>query len=798
VKLLVSCKYNPPYKKLPVRVSCAFTQCFFLMCLWDSPAVLAASLLAQTPSIAIQPILALYDVQINQASSGEARFLKDTNGLLYVHEADFISWRLRRPEAAGLKYDGQTWLLMNGMPGVSYKINESKQTIQIEASAQSFLPSSVSAERNAYVQPTVPNWGSFANYDLLGTGTKDVQQLNGVFNVNVFGPYGTFSSSYVGQNLWSQTQQARHMIRQETVWSRDWPEQMVNVQVGDTQGRGGLWGRPVYFGGMRWGRNFATQPGFVTTPTPVLAGEAVLPSTVDLYIDGVARKHLNVPSGPFSLNDFPQVTGQGEAKLIVRDSLGREQVIVAPYGATGALLKQGVVDYSVDAGFIRKNLGLNSGDYGNFMTAVTLRKGWSERLTVEGRGESTRGQQSVGLGGSVLTTLGIATAALVTSHSAAGAGTLRMLSLDKQTLNVNFGLRGQISSANFVQIGGFTAAGSVARTFSANLGWQLSGGHALGASYTQRAISNQPINKIASLNYSTQFKTGLSLNASLLATLSEPKSTSLMFFLVKPFNDKGGTTMLSGNVRNRHIEQPTLQLQQATWRNGDLGYRALLAGGTDQRQEAGLTLRSEHAIYTADASHVQAATNYRVGMQGGIAVLDGGAYATQRINDSFALVHVPGYPNLNVSSNYQVVASTNSKGDALLPDLSSYRINTVGIDTLALPMDAQLANSQKTFVPYSRSGLSATFAIKRSRSAVLTLMLDDGKPAPVGMNVSVEGVAETFMVGMRGEVFATDLSEHNKIQAEWHGKTCQFNYSILVNTNEMVYSEPIVCRGVQR
>lgn len=781
-----------------VRAFRVLARCFLLLCLCHSQAVMAGPLPTHILDASAQPVLALYDTQLNQKLVGEGRFLKMPDGSLYLHESDLTSWRLRRPEASEFKFDGQTWLLLSGLSGANFKVNEAKQTIQIELLAQAFLPTTLEAEPNTYIQPMLSNWGGFANYDLLGSGANGLQQLNGTFDVNMFGAYGSLSSSFIGQNLWSQTRQASRLIRLDTVWSRDWPSEMVNVQVGDTQGKGGLWGRPVYFGGVRVGRNFAAQPGFISSPIPVLAGEAVLPSTVDLYIDGVMQKHLNVPSGPFSLSDFPQVTGQGEAKLIVRDSLGREQIIIAPYAATGALLKPGVIDYSIDAGFIRKNYGLNSNDYGNFMAAATLRRGLSERLTVEGRGESIRGQQSVGLGGSVLTSLGIATAAVVASHSAMGVGTLRMLSLDKQGLNLNFGLRGQASSVNFVQIGGLTGAVNAVRTFSANLGWQLGGGHTLGASYTQREMLNQPVNKIASMSYTKQLAAGLTLNASLLATLSVPKSKSLIFFLVKPINDKGASAMLSGNVQYQRVEQPTLQVQQTAWRNGDLGYRALLVGGKTKRQEAGVTLRSQQANYSADASHTQATTNYRVGIQGGVAVLEGQAFASQRINDSFAVVHVPGYPNLEVSSNNQVVARTNAKGDALLPDLFSYRNNMVGINPLALPMDAQLASSKFTLVPYLRSGLSATFTIKRSRSAVLVLLLEDGKPAPVGMNVKVDGVGEIFMVGMRGEVFATDLSDHNKIQAEWRGKTCRFDYNLPVDATETVYSEPIVCTGVQR
>lgn len=759
-----------------------------------------AAIAGGMPSLAANtPILALYDAQINQKSVGEGRFLRMPNGSLYLNESDLASWHLRRPEADEIKFDGQVWLPLNNLAGANFKVNDAKQAIQIELSAKAFVANTLETESIPYVKPMPPSLGGFINYDLLGSGANGLQQLNGTFEANFFGSYGILSSSCVGQNLVSATQQPRHLIRQDTVWSRDWPDQMVNVQVGDTQGRGGLWGRPIYFGGVRWGRNFATQPGFVSSPTPSLAGEAVLPSTVDLYIDGVMRKHLDIPPGPFSLGDFPQVTGQGEAKLIVRDNLGREQVIIAPYAATGALLKQGVVDYSFEAGFIRKNYGLNSNDYGDFMTAATIRKGWSERLTVEGRGEALRNQQSFGLGGSILTGLGVATAAVVASHSDTGRGTLGMLSLDKQTANLNFGLRGQVSSADFVQIGGVAGALKASRTLSANLGWQLGMGRTLGASYAQREMLNQPANKVASLSYGMQLGAGFSLNASLLTILSEPKNNSLMFFLIKPINNKGASAMLSGNVQNQHVEQPTLQLQQAAWRNGDLGYKALWVGGNiNPRKEAGVTLRSQRAIYSADASHVQTVTNYRVGVQGGLAMLEGQVFATQRINDSFGLVRVPGYSNVEISSNYQVVARTNSKGDAIVPDLFSYRNNMVGVSAQSLPMDAQLSSNTATLVPYYRNGLSTTFAVKRSRSVLLTLMLEDGKPAPVGMDVSVEGLSETFMVGMRGEAFVTDLSDKNKLQATWRGKSCKFDYALPAEANATVYSEPIICKDVQR
>ncbi len=796
---MAHCKINPRLE-FCAKVGLAFAQTFLLLNFCVSYVAAAESSVAQTIGISDQPVLVLYDTQLNQQPVGEGRFLRLAEGSFYLHEADLTSWRLFRPEIPSFQYDGQTWIPLSGLIGSSYKVDEAKQTIQIELAARAFLPNVlVTEETPATLLPVTPNWGGFANYDLLASGANGLQQLSGSFEANVFGPYGTLSNSFVGQNLWSQTQQDHKFIRQDTVWSRDWPNEMLNVQMGDTQGKGGMWGRPVYFGGLRWGRNFATQPGYITTPTPLLSGEAVLPSTIDLYIDGVIRNRLNVPSGSFSLRDFPQMTGQGEAKLIVRDILGREQIIVAPYGATGILLKQGVADYSLDAGVIRRNYGLISNDYGQFMAAATVRKGLNERFTVEGRGEYLRDQQTAGIGGSVLTTLGIVTAAAAASHQAtAGSGSMYMLSLDKQRPGLNFGLRGQVSSANFVQIGGFSGVSNSMRTLSANLGWQLSGGHLLGANYSYRKSSNQSASRVATLNYNTQLGAGFSLNVSMLGVLSEPKSNSLMFFVTKALNNRGGIGTLSGSVKEGRIEQPTLQLQQTTWRNGDLGYRALFEGGKNQRQEAGLTLRTQSAIYSADASHVSAATSYRVNMQGGAGMLDGKAFVTQRINDSFAVVHVPGYPNVEVSSNYWAAMRTDARGIALLPDLNSYQSNSIEVNPLALPVDAQLDNSRKVLVPYSRSGLSVTFDVKNSRDALLTLMLEDGKPAPVGMLVKVGGIPETFTVGLRGEVFLTGLYNLNNLKAEWGGKSCQFQLSLPDNAGAMSYFDSMVCEGVSR
>lgn len=74
---------------------------------------------------------------------------------------------------------------------------------------------------------------------------------------------------------------------------------------------------------------------------PAVAGEAILPSTVDVFVNNLLQMRTEVPAGPFSLTNLPVMTGQGEARIVVRDLMGREQVINLPFYVTPQLLSRG-------------------------------------------------------------------------------------------------------------------------------------------------------------------------------------------------------------------------------------------------------------------------------------------------------------------------------------------------------------------------------------------------------------------------------------------------------------------------
>ena len=62
------------------------------------------------------------------------------------------------------------------------------------------------------------------------------------------------------------------------------PDRLATVRAGDTVSRAGAWGNAVRYGGVQYATDFATQPNLVLTPGQFVAGQATVPSTVDVFV----------------------------------------------------------------------------------------------------------------------------------------------------------------------------------------------------------------------------------------------------------------------------------------------------------------------------------------------------------------------------------------------------------------------------------------------------------------------------------------------------------------------------------
>jgi outer membrane usher protein len=247
--------------------------------------------------------------------------------------------------------------------------------------------------------------------------------------------------------------------------------------------------------------------------------------------------------------------------------------------------------------------------------------------------------------------------------------------------------------------------------------------------------------------------------------------------------------------------QVNLEVSRSKSKGNGVGYRLVTDVGASKRREAVFDLQNEVGNYSIVTGQSQGKTTFRGSARGGVAFLGGSAFLSRRIKDSFAVVHVPGYSDVGIYAENQLVGHTDAKGKALLPGLRAYEKNLIRIEQADLPLDAQIDAVELNAVPYFRSGMLLKFPIKHSRGALLAVVLENGKPLPAGAQVEIIGENtlenELFPTGMRGEVYLTGLEAENRLRATWREQSCEFALPFPETTDPLPHLGTYICVGVE-
>ena len=124
-------------------------------------------------------------------------------------------------------------------------------------------------------------------------------------------------------------------------------------------------------------------------PLPQVEGTAKVPSTLDVYIDGFKAYSGKMQEGPFRLDSLPVYTTDGTVKVVLTDTTGREVTSESDFLTSPDLLKHDLYDFSVDAGVMRRDFGVDSFGYGDEPVALaSLRYGVTDWLTGEAHAET--------------------------------------------------------------------------------------------------------------------------------------------------------------------------------------------------------------------------------------------------------------------------------------------------------------------------------------------------------------------------------------------------------------------------
>jgi outer membrane usher protein len=754
----------------------------------------------------------LLAVRINGVDQAQdvvaVRLAADT---LCVPVEALVAWHLSRPAAPLLRLDNRDTVSLDAIAGLRWRIDTASQTLVIDAPAAAFMRSEFEVVGQTRPAQSIASIGGFVNYDL--NWQRDVRALGGpatdlaggLVDVGAFsGAWGNGRSSGVFRHGAGIT----GFTRLETGWNIDLPQALASVRLGDAIGTAGAWGRSVRFGGIQWATNFAVQPGLISFPMPAVRGEANVPSIVDLYVNGTHQLQGNLPAGAFSLPDVPVITGSGQIKMVVRDLLGREQVIVSPYCVSPALLRAGLHDYAVEAGSVREDYGLQSNHYGRAFISATDRQGITDEFTRELRTELLNDQQTLGVSGVWLVKKrAIANLSVAASHSRSGSGWLAAAGIDHQARDWSGAVQLRSASRDFAQLGQPTArdsAGLLRNTrtqASANFATSFAGG-GVGINALQQSTWQGDSYRSLSANYGRNVGVFGYLSLFVSRTGGSANSTRIGINLIQALGSQASASLSSYRQRDdgntfgagRDTDQQVLQLQGTAPVGPGFGYQVVAEAGKQQRISADLTVQTERNAFSAGAARNSQGDAYRAGVSGGLALMPEGVFASRRIEGSFAVVQVGDYAGVRVNRDNQFVARTDPRGRALVTGLRGFESNRISVEGADLPLDAQVDELQVSVLPGMGSGVSVRFPVRHSRAASLRLVMADGQPVPPGSAVHLGTDVRSFPVGLDGRTFLAGLAEHTAIRADWDGQHCSAELVLAPGADPVPELGTVLCR----
>ena len=766
----------------------------------QSSAVLAAVIAAETPRITVAglappislspssppvvrtELLAVRINGIDQDGDVFAHHLAD--GGIAVAVSALQAWRFAVP-ADTLMLDGHRSARLDRVAGLRWRIDLRAQVLQLEVGASAFRTSGIEVANSAPAAALPPIPAAFVNYDIQVQRDTPRSGVASTLAAAVL-DFGASTTAGAGRTSVIARNHAglSHATRLDSTWVIDQPGELTSVQIGDTTGSTGQWGRAVRFGGVRWSTDFSTRPGFVSFPLPNVKGEASVPSVVDLYVNNQHRLQGNLPPGAFDLPDVPVITGQGQIRMVVRDLLGREQVVVQPYYVTPQLLRPQLRDFSLEAGAIRGNYGIDSFRYGRVLLVGTDRVGVTDTFTRELRAELLQHQQTAGVGG-VWLLGGIATAQLAAAASRRddrGWGQLVSGAVEHQSAGWSGSLSARVASSGFVQIGqtfddrvppprlsmGANVAtsigsGGIAVNAIVQSDWQDGRYRALSVNYGRRLGPLGYFNVYGSVNGGTT--RGYAIGAFLTQSFGGDLSVTESVFRSRDRATDGATPA------SRSTQQ-TVQLQTSPPSGTGFAYRVLGERAGQTRVVAEGIAQGEGFVASAGVARVRGDTSARVGAAGGIALIDDTVYFARRVDGSIAVVEVGDHADVRVTRDNQVVARTDRNGRAFVAGLRGYENNRIGIEASDLPLDAVVDAVDVIVAPPARGAIAVRMAVTRGRSAVLRVVDTSGRPIPPGSRARGDDRSRDFPVGFDGKLFLTGVADRGEYRLSWPGGRC--------------------------
>ncbi|MFK8328822.1 fimbria/pilus outer membrane usher protein [Pseudomonas sp. BJa5] len=735
------------------------------------------------------------ELVVNQMSSPEPVPVQQRGGRLFLATADLL--------AAGVQVPGLTAgeVALDSVPGLHSDYDSQGQRLLLQVPA-AWLPTQRLGDARLYpASDARSSFGALLNYDLYLNDTDDGGTYLAAWNeLRLFDSWGTLSTTgqwrqALGGNRFDDSQEG--FRRYDTTWRYTDEVRLLTLEVGDVLSGALPWTGSVRLGGVQLSRDFAVRPDLVTYPLPAFAGEAAVPSSLDLFINGYKSSSAELQPGPYTLTNIPFINGAGEAVVVTTDALGRQVSTTLPFYVTSSLLQQGLSDFSLAAGSLRRDYALRDFAYGPGVASASLRHGLSDSFTLESHAEAAESLTLGGVGGNLqVGNWGVVNAAVSQSRFDSRSG--QQLSLGYQYNSPRLGFNyqrlqrhGDYADLSLVD-SPYTRLSQRSEQLTLSLNLDRYG--SLGAGYFDVRAGDGSRTRLLNLSWSKPLWGNSSLYLSANREIGDSQ-WALQAQLVIPFDLHGTLSLgLERNQQGEHLQR--VNYSRAVPVEGGAGFNLGYADGDREAyRQADLTWRLQAVQLQVGAYGSRDDTTRWADASGSLVWMDAGVFAANRIDDAFVVVSTDGFADVPVRYENQLVGRTDRNGHLLVPWSSGYYRGKYEIDPMELPSTVQVPEVELRVAVRRGTGYLLEFPLRTVVAASLRLVDAAGQDLAVGSQVLHEQSGQRTVVGWDGLVYLEGLAAHNSLVVEpVGGGGCRVSFSASGDQAQVPLIGPLVCQ----
>lgn len=699
------------------------------------------------------------------------------------------------------------------IPGVKTTYDPANQQLKLTVPSNWLPEQNISNNNQSPYTPIQNNSGLLLNYDAYyldpnkSANTLAIWLEQRLFNNDgILSNSGTYRSVLKGNH--DELNIKDGYIRYDTYWRYNNEKQMLSYQVGDFISSSLTWSNSIRIGGVRIARNFRVRPDLITYPLLQYSGSVAVPSTVDLFINGYKSSSNLLNSGPFTLTNVPYINGAGEATVVTTDALGRRVSTSIPFYVSNTLLRQGVSDFDISTGAIRKNYGIKNADYSDAVLSGIYRYGLTNTLTLSMHTEATDGFTLAGIGSDIAigywgTLSNAYSQSYINKHKSwddtQTTDTGSQYTVGYSYYSSLFSLFAQHAQrshryqdvTSYANNGQFSKQSNQITLSTAPFG--KSNG-TLGLGYFDMRAHDSTRTRLANLSYSRSLWESSSLSLSLNKAIGEP-GYSMQVQLIVPLNvGMISTASMQRDINGHYSERMTAS--RSTPANGGLGWNVAYDSGRSQYRQADFTWKTQYATLQGGVYGDSGKYNHWANLSGSLVFMDSDLFATNKINDAFIVVSTDNYRNIPVRYENQWIGDTNERGHVLVPWVSSYYPAKVEISTLDLPLDIEVPIVEQQVAVREGSGTLVSFPVKKVQAASITLVDTKGIPLPLGTPVTELRSGQSTVVGYAGQTYFSHLQTQNEIRVQLpSGMLCQLSFTLPEN-KKIAQVGPLTCLSI--